>query len=250
MRLEGKVALVTGAGSGFGAGIARLFAAKGASVVIADIDEAAGRGIAAQIGGANVKFVCADVSRRRDVEAMIAAASEGFGRLDILINNAGYTHRNKSMLEVSEEEFDRIFAVNVKAIYMAVQEAIPLFRRQGGGCVVNTSSTAALRPRPGLSVYNSSKGAVNVLTKSLAVELAPDRIRVNAVCPVIGETGLLETFMGKPDTPENRAAFVATIPMGRMSRPEDIARAALFLASDEATFITGVCMEVDGGRCI
>ncbi len=250
MRLEGKVALVTGAGSGFGAGMARLFAAEGASVVIADIDEEGGRGIAEEIGGAKVRFVRADVSRREDVRSMIAAASDGFGRLDILVNNAGFTHRNKPILEVGEEEFDRIFAVNVKAIYLAVQEAIPLFRRQGGGCVVNTSSTAALRPRPGLSVYNSSKGAVNVLTKSLAVELAPDRIRVNAVCPVIGETGLLETFMGKPDTPENRAAFVATIPMGRMSRPEDIARAALFLASDEAAFITGVCMEVDGGRCV
>ncbi len=250
MRLEGKVALVTGAGSGFGAGMARLFAAEGASVVIADIDEEGGRGIAEEIGGDNARFIRADVSRRDDVKAMIAAASDGFGRLDILVNNAGFTHRNKPILEVGEEEFDRIFAVNVKAIYLAVQEAIPLFRRQGGGCVVNTSSTAALRPRPGLSVYNSSKGAVNVLTKSLAVELAPDRIRVNAVCPVIGETGLLETFMGKPDTPENRAAFVATIPLGRMSRPEDIARAALFLASDEAAFITGVCMEVDGGRCV
>jgi 3-oxoacyl-[acyl-carrier protein] reductase len=250
MRLDGKVALITGAGSGFGAGMAQLFAAEGASVMVADINDNAGHGVARAIGEDRAKFVHADVARRGDVAAMIAATQEAFGRLDILVNNAGFTHRNKPLAEVTDDDFDRIFAVNVKAVYMAIQEALPLFRRQGGGCVVNTSSTAALRPRPGLGVYNSSKGAVNVLTKSLALELAPDKVRVNAVCPVIGETGLLETFMGVPDTPENRAKFVATIPLGRMSRPDDIARAALFLASDEAEFITGVCMEVDGGRCV
>ena len=181
---------------------------------------------------------------------MIAAATESFGRLDVLVNNAGYSHVNKPLTEVSEADFDRTFAVNVKAIYLSALEAVPLFRAQGGGCIINTSSTAAIRPRPGLTWYNGSKGAVNLLTKSMAVELAPDRIRVNAICPVIGETGLLETFLGVPDTPENRAKFVATIPLGRMSQPSDIATAALFLAADEAAFMTGVCLEVDGGRCV
>jgi 3-oxoacyl-[acyl-carrier protein] reductase len=180
----------------------------------------------------------------------VAAATDRYGRLDILVNNAGTSHRNKSILEVTEEEFDRIFDVNVKAIYLAALEAVPVFRSLGGGCIINTSSTAALRPRPGLTVYNGSKGAANVMTKSMAVELAPDQIRVNALCPVIGETGLLETFMGVPDTPENRKKFEATIPLGRFSTPADIARAALYFASDDANFITGVCMEVDGGRCI
>ncbi len=252
MRLESKTAIVTGAASGFGAGIARLFAAEGASVLIADINDSDGRALATQIEqtGARASYVHADVSLREDTRAMIAAALELDGRIDILVNNAGFSHRKKPILEVTEEEFDRIFAVNVKAIYLAVQEVLPVFRRQGGGCIVNTSSTAAMRPRPGLSVYNSSKGAVNTLTKSLAVELAPERIRVNAVCPVIGETGLMETFMGVADTPENRRAFEATIPLGRFSRPEDIARAALFLACDDAEFITGVTLEVDGGRCV
>ncbi len=252
MRLESKTAIVTGAASGFGAGIACLFAAEGASVLIADINDSDGRALAAQIErtGARASYVHADVSLREDTQAMMAAALELDGRIDILVNNAGFSHRKKSILEVTEEEFDRVFAVNVKAIYLAVQEVLPVFRRQGGGCIVNTSSTAAMRPRPDLSVYNSSKGAVNTLTKSLAVELAPERIRVNAVCPVIGETALLETFMGVADTPENRRAFEATIPLGRFSRPEDIARAALFLAGDDAEFITGVTLEVDGGRCV
>ena len=192
----------------------------------------------------------ADVTRRADVAAMIDAAETQLGGLDILVNNAGYTHVNQPMLEVAEDEFDRVYAVNVKAIYLAALEAVPVLRRRGGGVIINTASTAGLRPRPGLTWYNGSKGAAITLTKSMAVELAPDRIRVNCLCPVIGETGLLERFMGKPDTPENRAAFVATIPMGRMSKPEDIARAALFLASDEAAFVTGVALEVDGGRCI
>ncbi len=252
MRLNGKVALVTGAGSGFGEGMARLFCAEGAAVVVADINEAGANRVAAEIAetGGKAVPVMADVTRRGDVQSMIAAAMETYGRLDILVNNAGFAHRNKSIAEVSDEEFDRIFDVNIKAIYIAVQEVLPIFKQQGGGVVLNTSSTAALRPRPGLSVYNASKGAANIMTKSLAVELAPDRIRVNAVCPVIGETGLLETFMGMPDTPENRAKFVATIPMGRFSTPADIAAAALYLVSDEAGFITGVTMEVDGGRCI
>jgi len=252
MRLENKVALVTGAASGFGEGIAELFAAEGASVVAADLNEADGHRVVEEITGAggSAVFQRADVTQRGDTHQMIARALESFGRLDILVNNAGFTHRNKSVVEVTDEEFDRIYDVNVKAVYIAVQEAVPVFRGQGGGVILNTSSTAALRPRPGLSVYNSSKGAVNVLTKSLAVELAPDKIRVNAICPVIGETGLMEAFMGVPDTPENRKKFEATIPLGRFSRPEDIARAALYLVSDDAAFITGVAMEVDGGRCI
>jgi 3-oxoacyl-[acyl-carrier protein] reductase len=252
MRLQGKVAVVTGAGSGFGAGIARFFAAEGGRVVLADIDGASAEAVAAEIdrdGGAAIGLK-ADVTDKADVATMMRAALDTYGRLDVLVNNAGVSHKNKPMTEVSEEEFDLIYAVNVKAIYLAALEAIPLLRAQGGGCIINTSSTAAIRPRPGLTVYNSSKGAVNVLTKSMAVELAPDNIRVNAICPVIGETALMETFMGVPDTPENRKKFEATIPLGRFSTPKDIAHAAAFLASDEAAFVTGVTLEVDGGRCI
>lgn len=247
MRLANKVALVTGAGSGFGAGIAARFAAEGARVVLADRDEAAGRAVAERIGGQAI-HVRADVTDTADTKNMIAAAIDRFGRLDILVNNAGFSHRNQPLTEVSEEDFDLTYAVNVKAIFLAAREAVPLFRRQGGGVILNTSSTAALRPRPGLVWYNGSKGAVNTITKAMALELAPDNIRVNAICPVIAATGMLETFMGKPDTPENRAAFVATVPLGRMSTPEDIAAAALYLVSDEAEFLTGVCLPVDGGR--
>ncbi|WP_299623234.1 glucose 1-dehydrogenase [Pelagibius sp.] len=252
MRLHGKVAVITGAGSGFGEGIAKLFASEGGRVVVVDINSEAAETVAAEIDGAGgaATALRADVSKAGDVDAMMHAAQETFGRLDLLVNNAGIAHRNKPMSEVSEEEFDRIFAVNVKAIYLAALAAIPLMRDQGGGCIINTSSTAAIRPRPGLTVYNASKGAVNILTKSMAVELAPDKIRVNAVCPVIGETALMETFMGLPDTPENRKKFEATIPLGRFSRPHDIAEATLFLASDAAEFLTGVTLEVDGGRCI
>ena len=252
MRLKDKVAVVTGAASGFGAGIAARFAAEGARVVLADVDDDGGRALAGRIGaeGGQAHYVQADVTRRDQVRAMIEAAVSRFGRLDILVNNAGYSHLNRPMIEVSEADFDRVFAVNVKAIYLAALEAVPIFRRQGGGCILNTSSTAGLSPRPGLTWYNGSKGAVNTLTKSMAAELAPDGIRVNAICPVAGETGMLETFMGKPDTPENREPFLATIPLGRLSTPEDIAAAAVYLASDEAGLVTGVLLEVDGGRCI
>ncbi len=252
MRLKDKVALITGAGSGFGAEMARRFAAEGAAVVIAELNGPAGEAVAEEVRGSGGRAlaVSTDVSRRDDLRACLDAAQADFGGLDILINNAGISHRNKPFEEIEEAEFDRLFAVNVKAVYLAIQMALPAFRARGGGVVVNTSSTAALRPRPGLSVYNSTKGAVNILTKSLAVELAADGIRVNAICPVIGETGLLETFMGMADTPENREKFVATIPLGRFSKPSDIADAALFLASDEARFITGVALEVDGGRCV
>ena len=252
MRMKDKVAVVTGAGSGFGAEIARRFAREGAAVVVADIDDNTGTHVAEEISaeGGRAVFAQTDVTDRTAARNMIAAATESFERLDVLVNNAGYSHVNKPLTEVSEEDFDRTYAVNVKAIYLSALEAVPLFRAQGGGCILNTSSTAGIRPRPGLTWYNGSKGAVNLLTKSMAVELAPDRIRVNAICPVIGETGLLETFMGVPDTPENRAKFVATIPLGRMSQPSDIATAAVFLAADEAEFLTGVCLEVDGGRCV
>ncbi len=252
MRLQGKVAVVTGAGSGFGEGIARRFAAEGASVIAADINGETAERVAAAIvkEGGQAKAQKCDVTRRDETAAMMQAAVQAYGRLDILVNNAGYSHVNKPLLEVGEEDFDRCFDVNVKALYWATLESVPIFREQGGGCIVNTSSTAGLRPRPGLTWYNASKGAVNVMTKSMAAELAPENIRVNAICPVIGATGLLETFMGMPDTPENREKFRASIPIGRFSTPEDIASAALYLASDDAAFITGVLLEVDGGRCI
>ncbi len=252
MRLKDKVALVTGAGSGFGAGMAEVFAREGAKVVIVDINDNGGRAVKEKIqaSGGSAEYVHADVTQRREVRKMMQATIEHYNQLDILVNNAGVSHRNKSIVEVTEEEFELIYAVNVKAIYLAVQEALPLFKENGGGNIITTSSTAALRPRPGLAVYNSSKGAANNLTKSLALELAADNIRVNAICPVIGETGLLETFMGVADTPENRKKFEASIPLGRFSTPLDIANTALFLASDESAFLTGVAIEVDGGRCI
>ena len=252
MKLKDKTAVVTGAGSGFGEGIAKAFADEACRVVVADINPEGGKRVAGEIDrkGGQAIFVEADVSKAAGAEAMIAAAKTRFGSLDILVNNAGYTHLNKPLADVDEEEFDRIFAVNVKAIYLAARLAVPLMRKGGGGSIINTSSTAALRPRPGLTWYNGSKGAVNTITKSMAGELAPDKIRVNALCPVIGETGMMERFMGGPDSPERREKFQATIPLGRFSTPDDIAAAALYFASPEAEFVTGVCMEIDGGRCI
>jgi 3-oxoacyl-[acyl-carrier protein] reductase len=250
MRLQGKVALVTGGGFGFGEGIARRFAAEGAAVMVADIDgERAARVADAIAAEGKARAVSADVSQRDDFERMVGEATGAFGRLDVVVNNAGISHRNTSMVEVDEASFDRVFAVNVKSIYWSAIAALPVFRRQGGGCFVNIASTAGLRPRPGLTWYNGSKGAVIAITKSMAVELAPEKIRVNAICPVIGETGLTSTFMGG-DTPELRARFVASIPLGRMSTPKDVAAASLFLASDDAEFLTGVALKVDGGRCV
>ena len=252
MRLKDKVAVVTGAASGFGAGTAELFAAQGAGVVVADISDEAGEAVVESINtsGGRAVYVHVDVTSRGDAKRMIQSAKDLGGGLDILVNNAGYSHRNKQFSEVTDEEFDKVYDVNVKAVFIAIQEALPVLRERGGGCIINTSSTAALRPRPGLAVYCSSKGAVSNLTKALAVELAPDNVRVNAICPVIGETGMLETFMGVPDTPENRKKFEATIPLGRFSTPNDIAQTMLFLASDDASFLTGVALEVDGGRCV
>ncbi len=251
MRLRDKVAIVTGGGSGFGEGIARRFAAEGAKIVVNDINVEGGERVAKAIrdGGGKAAFVKADVARAADVAAMVKAALDAFGRVDVMVNNAGTTHRNRPMTEVDEASFDRIFAVNVKAIYLAALELVPVFRRQGGGTILTIASTAGLRPRPGLTIYNASKGAAITMTKSMAVEFAPDRIRVNCLCPVAGETPLLAEFMGG-DTPELRAKFKASVPLGRFSLPEDIAAAALYLCSDEANFITGVALEVDGGRCI
>lgn len=245
MRLRDQVAVVTGAASGFGEAIARRFAQEGARVVLGDLAEEAGARVAAEIGGA---FLRTDVSRGEDVAALVERACE-MGGPRIVVNNAGFSHRNRPMLEVGEEEFDRVFAVNVKAIYHMARAAVPLMREAGGGVVINVASTAGVRPRPGLTWYNGSKGAAITLTRSMAVELAPDGIRVCALNPVVGETPMLATFLGE-DTPERREAFRATVPLGRLSRPADVAAAALFLASEEAAFLTGVCLEVDGGRCV
>ena len=249
MRLQGKVALVTGAGGGFGEGIARLFAAEGARVVCADLRADAATATAEAIGAA-AHPVTGDVSNGADVQRMVDAAVQAFGGVDIVVNNAGTTHRNQPMLDVDEQEFDRVYATNVKSIYWMARACVPVLRRQGrGGSIVHISSTAGIRPRPGLVWYNGTKGALNTITQCMASELAPDDIRVNAVCPVIGATSLLEQFMGLPDTPENRARFLATIPLGRMSTPADIANACLWLADPASSFITGVLLPVDGGRC-
>ncbi|MDP7606522.1 MAG: SDR family oxidoreductase [SAR324 cluster bacterium] len=248
MRLNNKIALVTGAGSGFGRGIATRFAEEGAKLIVADINEEAAKMVAGEIGDSAIAVV-ADVSKNSDVEAMIQQTVAQWGRLDILVNNAGTTHRNKPMTEVTEEEFDRIFAVNVKSVFLTARHGVPLMKEQGHGMILNVASTAGLRPRPGLAWYNTSKGAMITATKAMAIELASFKIRVNAINPVAGETGMLHLFMGE-DTPEKRAQFVSSIPWGRLSQPQDMANAALFLCSDEADMVTGTCMEVDGGRCI
>lgn len=249
MRLKDKVAIVTGAASGFGAETARMYAREGAKVVLADLNEEGARKVASEIGSAAVAIRC-DVSKRPDVEAAVALAVSQFGTVDIVVNNAGYTHKNQPLLNVDEASFDRCFDVNVKAIYHMIHAVVPMMRAKKSGCIINVGSTAGIRPRPGLTWYNASKGAANLLSKSLAVELAPDNIRVNVICPVMGDTGMLGDFMGIPDTPENRAKFISTIPLGRLSVPRDIANAAVFLASEEASFLTGVDLPVDGGRTV
>jgi len=251
MRLANKIAIVTGAASGFGQGIASRFAAEGAKVVVNDVNALRGERVVRDIaasGGEACLFV-GDVSNDTDVAAMIRCALDTFGDLDIVVNNAGTTHRNQPMLDVSEGEFDRIYRVNVKSLFLTARHAVPHFRSKKNGVFITIASTAGVRPRPGLTWYNGSKGAAIVTSRSMAAELAPDGIRVNVINPVAGETGMLAEFMGG-DTPELRAKFVATIPMGRLSLPADIATAAVFLASDEAAFITGACLEVDGGRCV
>jgi 3-oxoacyl-[acyl-carrier protein] reductase len=254
MRLKDKVAIVTGGGSGFGEGIAAKFVAEGAQVLIADRDLANGLRVAALLGPA-ARALQVDVSVAADVRLMMEAAEQHFGRIDILVNNAGVTHLPQALEEVSEDDFDRVVAVNMKAIYLAMREAVPRLKanapgRQGiRGVVLNVASTAGVSPRPRLSWYNASKGWVITATRANAVELAPFGIRVVALNPVAGETPLLKSFMGE-DTPEMRAKFLATIPLGRFSLPEDLGNAACYLCSDEASMVTGVCMEIDGGRCI
>ncbi|MDR6869873.1 3-oxoacyl-[acyl-carrier protein] reductase [Bosea sp. BE125] len=248
MRLKGKTALITGAAQGFGLGIAETFVREGARVAVLDINADKAKEAAKAIGRKAFAVGC-DVGKGKSVDKAVERVLAKFGRLDIVINNAGISHRNQPMLDVSEEEFDRVFAVNVKSIYLMARATVPHFREHGGGVILNIGSTAGIRPRPGLTWYNGSKGAVNLLSKSMAVELAPDRIRVNAIAPVAGETPLLATFMGE-DTPEKRTQFKATIPWGRLSTPQDMANAALYLCSDDAEMVTGTVLAVDGGRCI
>ncbi len=250
MRLTGKVAIVTGAGSGFGAGIAERFVQEGAKVVVNDISTAGGERVAKALG-ASAAFVHADVTSGADWTRLVATAVSTFGRLDTVVNNAGWTHRNKPYMEVTESEFDKVYAINVKSIYLSGIAAIPQFRKQGGGCFVNIASTAGIRPRPGLCVYNSSKGAVINLSKGMAAELGPDKIRVNCVNPVFSDvTALSADFAGGAVTEEAKKKFLATIPLGRFSTPLDVANACLYLASDDAAFVSGVCVEVDGARCV
>jgi 3-oxoacyl-[acyl-carrier protein] reductase len=249
MRLEGKAALVTGGASGFGAEIVLSYVREGAKVVILDLNGNGAQKIA-DAAGARAIAVAGDVTKKSDIDAAVKRAVDTFGKLDIVVNNAGWTFRNKPMLEVSEAEFDKVFAINVKSIFLMTNAVVPLMRKQKSGRIINIGSTAGLRPRPGLTWYNATKGAVNLMSKSMAVELAPDGIRVNCIAPVIGETALLESFMGVPDTPENRAKFLATIPLGRMAKPGDVANACVYLGGDESEFLTGVVLPVDGGRTI
>jgi 3-oxoacyl-[acyl-carrier protein] reductase len=246
MRLRDKVAVITGGGSGFGAAICRRFVDEGAKVVLVDCRREPGGMVADEIGAI---FVEADVASDADSRRMIAAAVDRFGRLDILVNNAGAPQPPTPVTDTSEHDFDRLMAVNAKAIFLAAKHAVPAMRRQGSGVILNTVSVAAIRPRPNLTAYNASKGAALVLSKSLAIELAPDRIRVNAVCPGPGDTPMLATFVGG-DSEADRAAFLKSIPLGRLCAPADVANIMVFLASDEASFITGAVIEVDGGRCI
>lgn len=253
MRLHQKSIIVTGAGNGIGEGIAKRLAEEGAAVIVNDINAAGGQRVADEINaaGGRASYVQADVTRSADVQRLVEEAVAHHGRLDVMVNNAGWTHRNQSALTVTEDEFDRCYAVNVKSIYLSTLHAVPVFRRQGGGSLINIASTAGVRPRPGLTWYNGSKGAAITTSKSLAAELGPDNIRVNCINPVMNPyTGLGESFAGGELTEERLSRFRATIPLGRFSTALDVANAALYLASDEAAFISGVCIEVDGARCV
>jgi 3-oxoacyl-[acyl-carrier protein] reductase len=253
MRLQDKVVIVTGAGGGIGEGIAKHLASHGAKVVVNDIQQAFGEKVAQAIvaAGGTASYVAADVTQSAQVKALVEAAIQSYGRLDCMVNNAGWTHRNRPALEVSEDEFDRCYAVNVKSIYLSTIHAVPVFRQQGGGSFINIASTAGVRPRPGLTWYNGSKGAVITTSKSLAAELGPDNIRVNCINPVFNpDTGLSAEFAGGPLDEARRNKFLSSIPLGRFSTALDVANAALYLASDEAAFISGVCIEVDGARCV
>ena len=252
MRLLNLVTIVTGGGSGFGESICQQFAANGARLAVADLNVEKGEAVASALRakGHDAIFCPVDVSKNQDMARLVQTVVKHYGRLDVMVNNAGISHPNQPMLNVSEEMFDRIFQVNVKSIYLSAIHCVPIFRQQRSGCFINIGSTAAVRPRPGLAWYNGSKGAVVLITKSMAVELAPDNIRANAINPAIADTPLLTTFMGGADTPENRARFTASIPLGRLGRSSDVANAAVFFADPASEFVTGVCMEVDGGRCI
>lgn len=249
MRLDGKRALITGAASGFGKGIAETYAREGARVAVVDLNIEGARAVAEALGHGAIAVQC-DVSKAEDVAAAVKEVNDTFGGLDIVVNNAGWTNPNSPLMDTDEATFRKIYDINVLSIFHMTKTCVPLWRAAGVGVMINIGSTAGIRPRPGLTWYNSSKGAVNLMTRSLAVELAPDKIRVNCIAPVMGATGLLEQFMGMPDTPENRQKFISTIPLGRLSEAQDIANAALYLGSDEANFITGVVLEVDGGRTV
>ncbi len=251
MRLESKVAIVTGGGSGFGEGIAKRFAEEGCKVIVADINADGGNRVVSEIkaAGGDAAFTSANVAKESDWTALLKFTTDTYGKLDIVINNAGTTHRNKPMVDVTDAEFDLVYAVNVKSLYYSAKAIVPYYRKQGGGSFVTIASTSGIRPRPGLVWYSGSKGAAIIASQAMAVELAPDKIRVNVVNPVAGDTPLLAEFMGS-DTPETRAKFASVIPLGRFSQPRDIANACLYLSSDEADFITGACIEVDGGRCV
>lgn len=253
MRVDGKSIIVTGAGGGIGEGIARRLASEGAAVIVNDINAALGEKVTADINaaGGRARFVAGDVTKSADWRALVAAAQAFGGKLDVIVNNAGWTHRNRPMLEVSEAEFDKVYDVNMKSIYWSAIHGVPAMQRAGGGSFINIASTAGVRPRPGLTWYNGSKAAVIVTSKSMAAELGPENIRVNCINPVFNpDTGLSAEFAGGPVDEERKAKFRATIPLGRFSTALDVANAALYLASDEAAFISGVCIEVDGARCV
>ncbi|MFZ2737134.1 MAG: SDR family oxidoreductase [Burkholderiaceae bacterium] len=253
MRLKGKSIIVTGSASGIGEGIAKRLALEGAQILVNDVQSEPGQRVVDEIvqAGGSASYFSADITQSDQVQALVAAAVARHGRLDVMINNAGWTHRNRPALEVPEDEFDKCYAVNVKSIYLSTVHAVPVFRSQGGGSFINIASTAGLRPRPGLTWYNGSKGAVITTSKSLAAELGADNIRVNCINPVFNpDTGLSAEFAGGPVNEERRAKFLASIPLGRFSTALDVAHAALYLASDEAAFISGVCIEVDGARCV
>ena len=246
MRLSNKIAIVTGGGSGFGSGIVRKFAKEGAKVVVADIHMESAKKVANSAGGFAVEV---DVSNSLSFKNLVSTTLEKFGKIDIMVNNAGITHTPKKMEDINEEEFDRIFSVNSKSVFLSAKYLVPLMTSCGGGNILNIASTAGISPRPNLSWYNATKGWMISATKAMAIELAPKKIRVNALAPVAGETPLLKSFMGE-DTPEKREKFLSTIPIGRFSTPDDMGNAACFLCSEEASMITGVILEVDGGRCI